>query len=100
MFLTLDDAAKKNTRPIFIFVVNITAILLLVAGLISPLTPSEGHPSLIELLVFAICPILILCLLAWFVKSKWIKAVVVTEIVILSALLIKVLRLVYKTERI
>jgi hypothetical protein len=90
----------RNTKKIFIILVNLTAILILVIGLISPLTPSEGTPSSIELFIFAICPILTLCLLAWFVQNKRVKIIVVVEIVIITALLIKVLGLVYRTSRI
>lgn len=93
-------SVMKNTKTIFILLVNLMAILLLIIGLISPLTPSAGTPSPIELLIFAIFPILTLCLLAWFVKSKRVKIIVIVEIVIITALLIKVLGLVYNLSRI
>jgi hypothetical protein len=89
----------KSTKTIFIILVNLAALLLLAVGLISPLTPPEGIPSSIELFIFAICPIVILCLLAWFAKSKWVKVVFVVEIIIIVVLLIKVLGVVYHSSK-
>jgi len=39
---------------------NVFALLVFVVGLISPLTPSEGRPTLWEWLLFAMLPIALL----------------------------------------
>ena len=58
-------AIKKGTRKtenmniVISIVLFVLPILLFGIGLISPLTPSEGAPSWIDILIFAIIPIVI-----------------------------------------
>ena len=47
-------------RRLIIAAANLIALLVYVVGLISPLTPSDGFPSLIEIFVFVGTPVAIL----------------------------------------
>ncbi|TAN42129.1 MAG: hypothetical protein EPN22_13290 [Nitrospirae bacterium] len=87
---------KKETTQI---AANILAILILAAGLISPLTPSEGTPSLIELLIFAFVPLIILGTLLLRLENKMTKLFVAFELIAMSVVLFKVLGVVYKHSK-
>ena len=54
---------ESSVRILGIIVLLISATLIHAIGLLSPLTPSEGIPSAISLVVFGLVPFL-MCLLA------------------------------------
>jgi hypothetical protein len=53
---------RESIRAIFILLIAVISLLLLIIGLLSPLTPSEGTPILLALFVFAGLPILLPCI--------------------------------------
>jgi len=63
--------------PIFLFIarqrvvldvaVNLAALLIYAVGLIAPLTPSEGLPSLMDIVVFVGIPV---ALLFWCIRAS------------------------------
>lgn len=54
-------------------------------GLISPLTPSEGVPSLLELAIFALGPVGLLILLARRVRSVTWKIMMIVQAAVIIA---------------
>lgn len=49
----------ESIRAISFLFAAVFAILLFVVGLLSPLTPSEGTPSISYLLIFLVVPLLV-----------------------------------------
>jgi hypothetical protein len=89
------DIKMRGTKNCII-AANVTALLLLAVGLISPLTPSEGTPSLIELIVFAVLPFFILVVIILKTENRLAKIFIGSEIAIVFIVLYKVLGAVYK----
>lgn len=58
----------------------IFATIIYGVGLVAPLTPSEGIPSLLELLVFVVvpCAVLVACVIA--VNSRPVKALLALQV--------------------
>jgi hypothetical protein len=78
---------RESIRAILIFLLAATSMLLLVIGLIAPLTPSEGTPKGWELFIFAGVPIFLPCIGIAIAKKPSEKVFsVVTEIIVLSIL--------------
>lgn len=65
----------KSTLAITLGVVSAT--LMYGVGLVAPLTPSEGIPRLWELLIFLVCPCVLLLVCAWASSSRLTKALLV-----------------------
>ena len=72
---------------------NVVAILLLVLGLLSPLTPSEGTPSFLVIAIFAGGPLFILSALIYKTESKIAKIFFITEIAVIATILFQLLRI-------
>ena len=49
------------------------SLALFLVGLLSPLTPSEGNPSLIALLSFLLLPMALLLVFAWRVRNSVVR---------------------------
>jgi len=62
-------------------------------GLISPLTPSEGHPGTLELAVFAGIPLALLGATAGYSRERWLKISAVVQMVLLAIAASYVVRL-------
>jgi hypothetical protein len=52
--------AYSTMRALWAVILNMIAVILYGAGLLSPLTPSEGIPNMGEIFVFAIIPVVFL----------------------------------------
>jgi hypothetical protein len=61
----------------------IIAPIIFIIGLISPLTPSEGLPSIIGLLIFWIFPLIILGVVIYHSKIVLIKIIIGIEFLII-----------------
>jgi hypothetical protein len=83
----------------YIVAANVFAILLLAMGLLSPLTPSEGNPTIIELFIFAILPLLILGGIIIKTENRLLKLIAAGQLVIVTIILYNVLGLVYGTAK-
>ncbi len=86
----------KNTKTAYMIIANAFAILLLVIGLLSPLTPSEGTPTFLEVAIFAGGPLFILGVMIYKTENRMAKFIFFTEIAIISSMLFWVLNAVYK----
>ena len=86
----------KITDSIYMIMANALALLLLAIGLLSPLTPSEGTPSFLELAIFAGCPFFILETLIFKARDRVTKFLLIAEIAIIASILFRVLVIVYK----
>ena len=86
----------KINKTAYLLIANTCALLILTAGLLSPLTPSEGSPSLLELAIFAGGPLFILSVMIYKAKSRIAKFVFIAEITIISSVLFRVIGAVYK----
>lgn len=53
-------------RSLLLATANLMALLIYAAGLVAPLTPSEGSPSLVVILMFVGIPVAIL---AWCIRA-------------------------------
>jgi hypothetical protein len=53
-------------RNLFLAAANIVALLIFAVGLLSPLTPSEGFPTVVTILLFVGVPTVIL---AWCIRA-------------------------------
>lgn len=62
--------------------VNILAWLLYAAGLIAPLTPSEGMPRLGDFLIFLVGPIALLIFVAMRSQSRIVKGLVFLQVAV------------------
>lgn len=56
-----------------LFLGQIMAIGVFCIGLLAPLTPSEGYPSVRDLLIFAGLPSAIFLSCTWLAKSLWLR---------------------------
>lgn len=63
---------------------SIAAWLLFGVGLISPLTPSEGHPGILALAVFVAAPVLIFSWLGLKGRTRTVRAAGWTQLVLLA----------------
>ena len=73
-----------NYARLFAFLgVNILAVLIFCFGLIGPLTPSEGMPSMFELSAFVGGPSLLLLYGFILADTKGVKAFVLFELILL-----------------
>jgi len=86
-----------NGKNKYIVAGNIFAILLLAMGLLSPLTPSEGTPTIIELLIFAVLPLLILGAIIIKTENRLLKIFEAGQFIIVAVILYHVLGFVYGT---
>jgi len=83
-------------KTAYLAIANVIAIAILALGLLSPLTPSEGTPGLLEIVVFAGSPLAILSFLIYKTKNKIAKLLFITEIAAISSILFHILRTVFK----
>jgi len=83
----------KKTKTTYMIMANVVAILLLVLGLLSPLTPSEGTPSFLVIAIFAGGPLFILSALIYKTESKIAKIFFITEIAVIATILFQLLRI-------
>ena len=64
---------KMNiNRTIVLISTFVLAPIIFIVGLVSPLTPSEGLPSVIDLFIFWIIPLLIIAYAISFFNNRWI----------------------------
>ena len=59
---------------------NVAGVLLYGLGLVSPLTPSEGMPNVLELFVFMACPVAFLSVSLFLSRTRVARAITVVEI--------------------
>jgi hypothetical protein len=79
---------REAVRTIFILFLSAIALLLLIVGLIAPLTPSEGTPKIWELFLFIALPI-VLPIIGMAISKKGFEkrfCIVVELVVILIAI--------------
>jgi hypothetical protein len=62
----------ETMRTVVAISLNLVGVLLYAVGLIGPLTPSEGMPNLVDVIVFAVCPVGLL-VISLFI-SRWLAA--------------------------
>jgi len=63
---------------------NLSAVLIYAFGLIAPLTPSEGYPSLWTMAEFVGVPLVILVVLCFkYASSRWLQLFFVAQIVLI-----------------
>ena len=74
---------KESLRAIIIFLLAVLSTLLLLIGLMAPLTPSEGVPELSEYLVFIGLP-LVFPLIGYVISKKRTERVfsIATEMIV------------------
>jgi len=60
------SALTPNRRSLLLAAANLMALLIYSVGLVAPLTPSEGSPSLVVILMFVGAPVAIL---AWGIRA-------------------------------
>ena len=65
--------------------VNLVGMLIYAVGLISPLTPSVGMPSLIEVIAFAGCPVGLLLISAFMSRMLAVRLIASFEIAGIAA---------------
>jgi hypothetical protein len=71
------------TRPVqaTLLTSNLLALPLFVVGLTSPLTPSEGVPSLVELSIFAGLPFAVVLVTSFVVRNRALRTLLLLEAV-------------------
>lgn len=60
------SALKPNRSSLLLIAANLMALLIYAVGLVAPLTPSQGSPSPVVILVFVGIPVAIL---AWGIRA-------------------------------
>ncbi len=80
-------------------IANVVAILLFGIGLISPLTPSEGTPTFLEVAIFAGGPLFILGSLISKTENRITKLFFLAEIAAISSMLFWLLYMLFKYSR-
>jgi len=86
----------KINKTAYLVVANVIALVILAIGLLSPLTPSEGKPALLEVIIFAVSPLLILGLMILKTQSRTAKFIFSIEAVVITSVLARILGVVYK----
>jgi hypothetical protein len=67
------NVAWDVVRPLILLLATVAAWLIYAAGLIAPLTPSEGYPSAKALLVFLAGPVVLLVFVARSTRSRAVR---------------------------
>ena len=80
-------------KPSRAVIMGIVAAILFGVGLIGGLTPSEGKPSLLAWLVFAVVPLALTLIGSLAVRSRAVRAFLLVEAGVIVAFTIHLLRL-------
>lgn len=87
---------KQSLRAFLVFLAGALALVIFVVGLIAPLTPSEGTPTVRDLSLFLFGPILLIATGVYFSRSTAGKAVLVIELLLVLVAAYKLIYPMYK----
>lgn len=87
---------KQSLRAFFVFLAGALALVVFVVGLIAPLTPSEGTPTVRDLSLFLFGPILLMASAVYFARSLTGRLVLVAELLLVLVAAYKLIYPMYK----
>ena len=85
----VSDDRRWLKAAVFI-VLNAMAVILLALGLIAGLTPSEGLPTVTEILIFAVLPLAIPVILLMQVRNVAVRVFLLLETELMALVLVKI----------
>ena len=71
--------SRTAARLVGAVLLNVTALLLLGIGLVSPLTPSHGMPTARDLAIFAVGPVALLAAAFRYASPLWLRLFIAME---------------------
>jgi hypothetical protein len=71
-------------RSVTVLLLQVAAIALYFVGLVAPLTPSTGAPSLRDIFVFAVVPVAAMTLSLMLARHPAVRFVIICEVLIVA----------------